>query len=301
MANGNGQQQAANGQSAVETFGDFFRTRKKALSDVAPQTVSVDKIMKVAMAAYSRTPDLWACTPDSIYQAIHQATALGLEIGGQQGHAYIVPFNNTKVTPARKEGQLIIGYRGLIELLYRAGEIESIDAEVVYEGDRFEDVKGLNPVFVYQKLLKGDRGKAIAVFDLVRFKSGRCVTHTMTEADVMARKAASKQQTSDLWVKWPDEARKKTCLRNHSKWLKMRTEDADKLEAIEGNVGAFDPSGVFATEGSGEDADPNAPALPDPSQSGAIPTGTQQRTDDAKAAMRSGKKGDGDRQPGDKV
>ena len=59
-------------------------------------------------------------------ELIADAARLGLEIGGPLGHFHLVPFRNSKlgvkgVTP-------ILGYKGMIVLARRSGEISSIAA-----------------------------------------------------------------------------------------------------------------------------------------------------------------------------
>ena len=64
--------------------------------------------------------------PASLMSAIVKASQLGLEVGSAMGHAYLVPY--------KTEATLIIGYRGMLALARRSGEIQSITARVVSAG-----------------------------------------------------------------------------------------------------------------------------------------------------------------------
>jgi phage RecT family recombinase len=65
----------------------------------------------------------------SLFNAISQASTLGLEIDGVLGQAYLVPYGN--------ECTLQVGYRGLIAMCRRSGEISTIQMAEVYDCDSF--------------------------------------------------------------------------------------------------------------------------------------------------------------------
>ena len=58
------------------------------------------------------------------------ADELGLEPGGALGEGYLVPYGSTC--------QFIPGYRGLIALARRSGQIVSLEAHVVHQHDTFK-------------------------------------------------------------------------------------------------------------------------------------------------------------------
>lgn len=63
---------------------------------------------------------------------------LGLRPNTPFGHAWIIPRVMFKDTPREKVTLSVqIGAQGLLELAFRAGTLESIHAEVVFEGDEF--------------------------------------------------------------------------------------------------------------------------------------------------------------------
>lgn len=57
------------------------------------------------------------------------------------GQAYLIPFRNH----GRMECQFQLGYKGLIDLAYRSGEVSIIQAHTVYENDDFQYELGLDP------------------------------------------------------------------------------------------------------------------------------------------------------------
>lgn len=67
------------------------------------------------------------CTVQSVLIACYNAARIELPPGKQQGLAYFVPFKG--------ECQLIVGYRGFIELAYRNAFLRQFHADVVYAGE----------------------------------------------------------------------------------------------------------------------------------------------------------------------
>ena len=73
--------------------------------------------------------------------------------------------------------------KGLIDLAYRSGEVESIQAQIVYENDIFEAEYGLEPKLVH-KPADHDRGAPVKVWASFRTKSGGYGFEVMSMDDV---------------------------------------------------------------------------------------------------------------------
>jgi recombination protein RecT len=79
------------------------------------------------------------CTPESVLSCIEEAASLGLEFGNILGHAYLVPYFNSKLKSY--ECTLLLGYRGMIDLARRYDNIE-LRTRCVYKGDEFDYAEG---------------------------------------------------------------------------------------------------------------------------------------------------------------
>lgn len=89
---------------------------------------------------YSNDKSLQECEPNLVIKEALRAATMNLPLNKALGFSYIVVFKNSvrqndgrfvKVpTPA-----FIIGYKGLIQLAMRTGQYETINADVVYEGE----------------------------------------------------------------------------------------------------------------------------------------------------------------------
>lgn len=93
----------------------------------------------VALALFREQSALLECDQNSLLGALLEAAHLGLSLDPKQGHLYLTAFENRK--RGRKEAQLIIGYKGYIELA-RKNEILAFQSGVVYPGDEFHYEKG---------------------------------------------------------------------------------------------------------------------------------------------------------------
>lgn len=74
--------------------------------------------------------------PTSVVKAVFNCATLGLLFGPTRGHAYLLPFQ--KKNSAVKIVNLVIGYKGYIELAYRSSFLKDVDTEVILEGETFK-------------------------------------------------------------------------------------------------------------------------------------------------------------------
>ena len=153
---------------------------------------------------------------------------LGLE-PGPLGHAYLVPFKDhvreckdRRNCSCRTEVQFIPGYRGLVELARRSGQVQSVQARVVYHGDEFVYAYGLNPRLDHTP--SGKLDGVTHVYAVIRYKDGGVDFDVMTKAEVDAVRQRSKASTSGPWVTDYPEMAKKTVLKRLLKTAPMSVE-----------------------------------------------------------------------------
>lgn len=117
------------------------------IESVAAKHLSGERMARVMANAVRVTPSLADCEPMSFLGAMMTSASLGLEPNTPQGHAYLIPFNNRRQVDGRwvsvKEAQLIIGYKGFIDLAFRTGTLTYLDAGIHYaDDDLWEYEKG---------------------------------------------------------------------------------------------------------------------------------------------------------------
>jgi recombination protein RecT len=150
------------------------------------------------------------------------AAQLGLEPNTPLGQAYLIPYKNKGTL----EAQFQIGYKGLIDLAYRSGQVKTIYAEEVYENDEFEYELGLEPKLVHKPAIK-DRGEVIyyyAVFKLVNGGEGFTV---MSKEDItrhMNRFSKAANAGFSPWQTNFSEMAKKTVIKKVLKYAPLSTD-----------------------------------------------------------------------------
>ena len=163
-----------------KTLKDLLELRKVEIQKVLPSVITPEQFLRLTLNALNSTPHLAECTMTSFYGAVMQCAQLGLK-PNVNGEAYLIPLRNRK--KGVYECQFITGYKGLMLLARRSGEIANIDAQTVYENDTFDISYGFDPVLVHKPYLKGDRGKPFGFYATVLLKDGGKSAHFMTVAD----------------------------------------------------------------------------------------------------------------------
>lgn len=83
------------------------------------------------MEIFSSDEKLLQCQPNDLMAEALKAASLRLPLNKQLGHAYLLPFKNKGVM----KPTLVIGTKGYLQLAMRTGKYETINADVVYDGE----------------------------------------------------------------------------------------------------------------------------------------------------------------------
>ena len=145
-----------------------------------------------------------------------QAAQLGLEPNTPVGQAYLIPYKNKGI----QECQFQLGYKGLIDLAYRSGEIKDIQAHEVYENDAFEYEFGLEPKLKHIPATH-DRGEIIMYYAIFHMVNGGYGFEVMSKEDIInhAKKTSQSYDSSySPWAKYFDEMAKKTVIKKCLKY-----------------------------------------------------------------------------------
>ncbi|WP_418122291.1 recombinase RecT [Variovorax sp. 160MFSha2.1] len=160
-------------QNPVAAFSGFLDKLKPQLALALPKHMNADRMARLALTAFSTTPALQQCTPQSIAGCIMTAAQLGLEpgIGGQ---GYLIPYKNTCT--------FVPGWKGLVDLVARSGRA-TVWTGVVFEGDDFDYQLGDAPFCRHKP---GDNeGKFTHVYAIGRVKDAQMpVIEVWTRAKV---------------------------------------------------------------------------------------------------------------------
>lgn len=205
-----------------QTIKDYINAMSGEIAKALPQVMTPERFTRIALSAVSNTPKLGNCTPQSFLGAMMNAAQLGLEPNTPLGQAYLIPFENRK--KGVTECQFQIGYKGLIDLAYRSGEVKMIDAQTVYENDEFEYELGIDPVLKH-KPARTNRGNPIYFYATFKLTNGGQGFHVMSIEDVREHaKKYSKTYNNGPWQTNFEEMAKKTVLKKLLKYAPLKTE-----------------------------------------------------------------------------
>lgn len=115
--------------------------------------------------------------PASLFASILLCAELGLNPSNDIGEFYFIPFGK-KITP-------IIGYKGLINLLLRSGEIKTITSEIVYEDDDFEFELGLEPKLAHLPNLERANNNIKYVYAVAKLMNGETMFKVMSKKEIL--------------------------------------------------------------------------------------------------------------------
>lgn len=243
--NQNGTIQKAAARTAAKTgtqptsIKGWLKAYTPEIARALPAQIGPERFQRICMTALTANPKLGECTPASFIGAVMNAAQLGLEPNTPLGQAYLIPYKNKGVM----EVQFQCGYKGLIQLARRSGEISMLQAQTVYENDEFEYELGLDPKLKHVPA-KGNRGKAVAYYAFYKTKSGDYSFEVAykDEVDAFARKYSQSYAKgySTPWKTNFDEMAKKTLLKQVLKYAPMSTEVASQIQT-DSTIKHYDP------------------------------------------------------------
>lgn len=204
------------------TIKDYINQMQGEIAKALPKVMTPERFTRIALSAVSNTPELANCTPKSFLAAMMNAAQLGLEPNTPLGQAYLIPYRNKGTL----ECQFQVGYKGLIDLAYRSGDVKTIQAHVVYENDEFEYELGLEPKLRHIPA-KEKRGEPIWFYAVFKLINGGEGFEVMSIEDVRNHaKKYSKSYSSSYspWTTSFEEMAKKTVIKKVLKYAPMKTD-----------------------------------------------------------------------------
>ena len=215
-----GQMSAAKAEK--KTMQAYIKAMEPAIKKALPSVITPERFTRMVLSALSSTPKLAECSPQSFLAAMRTAAQLGVEPNTALGQAYLLPYRNH----GQMECQFQLGYKGLIDLAYRSGEVSVIQAHTVYENDVFEYELGMDPKLRHVPA-KADRGEAVAYYAMFKTKDGGYGFEVMSVDDVQRhaqRYSKSYGSGSSPWRSNFDEMAKKTVLKRALKYAPLKSD-----------------------------------------------------------------------------
>jgi len=207
-----------------KTLSDYIKNMEGEIAKALPSVITPERFTRMTLTAVRTTPGLAECDKMSFLAAMMSAAQLGLEPNTPLGQAYILPFKNNK--KGITEVQFQIGYKGLIDLAYRSGEVELVQAQCVYENDTFECEYGIEPKLKHIPADK-NRGELVKVYAMFRTKSGGYGFEVMSVDDIRQHASKYSKAYGSQYSPWKtsfEEMAKKTVLKRVLKYAPLKSD-----------------------------------------------------------------------------
>jgi len=168
--------------------------------------------------------------------ALLDAARLGLEPGTEQ--YYLTP----RKVGGRSEILGIVGYQGHIELMYRAGAVTAVIAEVVREHDEYRYQRGIDllPVHRFKPFARdAERGQLVGVYAYARMLGGEVSRIVELNRDDIARirkSSASAAYDNSPWNNHEVAMWLKSAVRQLQKWVPTSAEFRKELARAAGEA-----------------------------------------------------------------
>ena len=224
---------------------DKFRTLRSMLKKCEPEMaralpkhITVERMTRIALTEIRKNKELLDCEQSSFLGAIIQCAQLGLEPGNVLGHVYLIPYRQKE----KKVVQIILGYRGMLELARRSGRLISITAHSVYPCDEFEVEFGLNPSLTHRPNFaeRKPNDKPEFVYAVAKLRDGGIQFDVMHITEIERHRERGGQRKFSPWVTDYEEMAKKTVVRRLFKMLPTSIELSEALSIEEKQISDSD-------------------------------------------------------------
>jgi recombination protein RecT len=187
--------------TAIQLFNNSLEAYKK---QVLPNLLSKHNIepaqfVQIVVSELKKNPklqDAFKENPSSLFASILAGAEIGLIPSDMLGEFYLIPRRidgKQTVTP-------LIGYKGLVSILLRSGEITKIHTECVYEGDHFEAIYGLEQNIIHKPNFDTERSANTLkfVYAVAKLKNGDYQFQVLSKGEILKIKALSRYD-NDLY------------------------------------------------------------------------------------------------------
>ena len=209
-------------ENKSKTIFDVIQAGAKQFATALPKHVNSERFVRIAITTIRQNPKLAKCSQESLLGALMVSAQLGLE-PGTLGQCYLIPFENKKAGTV--ECQFQIGYKGLIELLRRSGQLSDIYSYTVYENDDFNIEYGLSRTLTHKPNFD-ERGEIKGFYAVAILKDGAKAFEYMTKDEVVKHEEKYRKGSykNDVWNKNFEEMSQKTVVKKLLKWLPVSVE-----------------------------------------------------------------------------
>ena len=205
----------------------YLKQMLPAIKEALPKSKGMDpeRIVRLTLTTLKTNPKLLDCSVESLLGAVLQSSQLGLE-PNLLGSCYFVPYKNTV--------SFQIGYRGLIDLVTRKGEVVNIVAQEVREGDEFHYEFGRNETLKHIPSKHSDRGAIEYFYAYANMKNGGFAYQVMHISEIEKIRdnhsiSYKYDKNNSIWNKHFESMAYKTVIKKLIKYLPISVETQEAV------------------------------------------------------------------------
>jgi recombination protein RecT len=200
----------------------YLKAMLPAISEALPKSRGMDaeRLSRITLTTLKTNPKLLECSIESLLGAVLQSAQLGLE-PNLMNQCYFIPY----------KGQVSfqIGYKGLIDLVTRSGQVISIVAQEVCQGDQFHFEYGRNEQLTHVPAPFQKRGEPIAYYAYAHLKNGGFVFQVMSVDEIKKIRddhsiSYKFDKNNSIWAKHWESMALKTVIKRLIKYLPISVE-----------------------------------------------------------------------------
>lgn len=211
-----------------KTIFDIIKAGEKQFAAALPKHLNSERFTRIAITTVRQNPKLAECNAESLLGSLMTIAQLGLE-PGVLGQCYLIPYGT--------ECQFQLGYKGMIELLRRTGQLSDIYAYTVYSNDEFILEYGLNRTLKHIPAFTNPdgRGETVGFYSVAILKDGTRAFEYMTKQEIISHeeKYRKGKYKNSVWEKNFEEMALKTVTKKMLKWLPISIEMIENLRKDE--------------------------------------------------------------------
>lgn len=176
---------------------------KKVLPDLLEKHgISPSQFVQVVLSEVKKNEKLMQAfkeNPASVFASVLAGAEIGLMPSDLIGEFYLIPRSMKGADGKyRMTATPMVGYKGLVSILLRSGDVTRVHAEVVYEGDEFTPSYGLEPNIIHKPNFTTPRtaDKITHVYAVAKFRNGEYQFVVLTRREVEAIRDMSKNSNN---------------------------------------------------------------------------------------------------------
>lgn len=212
----------ATGVDPYKKAQSYLKAMLPAITEALPKTKGMDaqNLVRITLTTLRLNPKLLECSIESLLGATLQAAQLGLQ-PNLLGSCYFIPYKGTV--------SFQIGYKGLIDLVCRKGEVLSIVAQEVRTGDQFHYEYGRNETLKHIPAPESQRGPVEYYYAYANLKNGGFTFQVMHISEIEKIRDDHSisyrfDKNNSIWGKHSQAMSYKTVIKKLIKYLPISVE-----------------------------------------------------------------------------